>query len=149
MNTRMMEDLKETLCESLEEIANKGDISRSDLESVHKLTDTIKNIDKITMIEESGYSYEGEDPSEGSYRRGRSYDGEGESYDGSMNRSYGRSYAGRSYAGRRGKHYVRGHYSYDGSDEMVTQRLEEMMNAGNLNAMEKETLKKAMQILGK
>ena len=54
----------------------------------HKLTDTIKNIDKICALEEEGgYSEAGD--WEGAYNRGSSYS-------------------------NRGKHYVRGHYSRDG-----------------------------------
>ena len=76
-------DLKEKLCEELEEYARKQDIGAGDLEAIHKLTDTIKNIDKIEMLEEDGYSQDG---------------------------PYG--YDGSSYANR-GKHWVRGHYSRD------------------------------------
>ena len=42
-----MHELKEKLCEELEEIARKPEMSAGDLEAAHKLTDTIKNIDKI------------------------------------------------------------------------------------------------------
>jgi len=81
-----MEKLKEKLWEELEEIARKPEMGAGDLELAHKLTDTIKNIDKICMLEDSeGYS--------------EAADGDG----------YGR---GSSYANR-GKHYVRGHYSRD------------------------------------
>ena len=80
-------DLKDKLCEELEEYARKQDMGAGDLEVIHKLTDTIKNIDKICMLEdESGYS---EAVDSGDYGRGSSY----------ANRS---------------KHYVRGHYSRDG-----------------------------------
>lgn len=82
-------DLKDKLKVELDKIARKPELSAGDLEAAHKLTDTIKNIDKICMLEEDGYS-------EGGY-----YD------DGT---SYGR---GSSYANR-GKHYVRGHYSRNG-----------------------------------
>ena len=82
-----MEKLKEKLWEELEEISEKPELGAGDLELVHKLTDTIKNIDKICMLEDGEYS---------------------EAIDGM---DYGR---GASYAGRRGKHYVRGHYSRDG-----------------------------------
>ena len=41
-----MHELKEKLCEELEEIARKPEMSAGDLEAAHKLTDTIKNIDK-------------------------------------------------------------------------------------------------------
>lgn len=80
-------DLKDKLCEELEEFARKQEMGAGDLEVIHKLTDTIKNIDKICMLEEG--------------------DGYSEAVDGG---DYGR---GSSYANR-GKHYVRGHYSRDG-----------------------------------
>ena len=80
-------DLKDKLCEELEEFARKQEMGAGDLEVIHKLTDTIKNIDKICMLEEG--------------------DGYSEAVDG------GGSGRGSSYANR-GKHYVRGHYSRDG-----------------------------------
>ena len=81
-------DLKEMLSAELEEIARKPEMGAGDLELVHKLTDTIKNIDKICALEEEGgYSETGD--LEGAYNRGSSY-------------------------ANRGKHYVRGHYSRDG-----------------------------------
>lgn len=81
-----MYELKEKLQDELDEIARKPELSAGDLEHAHKLTDTIKNIDKICMLEE-----------EGGYSQAVDYDG------------YGR---GNSYA-RGGRHYVRGHYSRD------------------------------------
>ena len=42
-----MHELKEKLCEELEEIARKPELSAGALEAAHKLTDTIKNIDTI------------------------------------------------------------------------------------------------------
>lgn len=81
-------DLKDKLCEELEEYARKQEMGAGDLEVIHKLTDTIKNIDKICALEEQGgYSEAGD-------------------YEGG-------SYGGGSYANR-GKHYVRGHYSREG-----------------------------------
>lgn len=91
-----MENLRNKLWEELEEIDRKQEIGPGDLELAHKLTDTIKNIDKICMLEE-GYSEDG-------YSR----DGE---WRADMRGTYGR---GSSYANR-GQHYVRGHYSRDGS----------------------------------
>ena len=84
-----MHELKEKLCKELEEIARKGELGAGDLEIVHKLTDTIKNLDKIEMLEDGGYSQAGDWEGRGSYARGSSY-------------------------ANRGKHYVRGHYSRDG-----------------------------------
>ena len=49
-----LHDLKDKLCEELEEIARKPDMGPGDLELIHKLTDTIKNIGKIEMLEEEG-----------------------------------------------------------------------------------------------
>lgn len=68
-----MHELKEKLCEELEEIANKGELGAGDLEIIHKLTDTIKNLDKIGMLED-GYSQAGDWEIEGrAYNRGSSY----------------------------------------------------------------------------
>lgn len=101
MSMKAMQDLKDLLCSELDQIARKGKMGGGDLEIVHKLTDTIKNIDKIMMLEDDGYGdYEG-----GTYSHGRG----GNSYDGdSMRYGDGSSYA------NRGKHWVRGHYSRDG-----------------------------------
>ena len=90
-----LHDLKEKLCQELEEIARKPDMGAGDLEVIHKLTDTIKNIDKICALEEDG--------------------GYSSAVDGI---EYGR---GSSYANR-GKHYVRGHYSRDGGREAYSMR---------------------------
>lgn len=85
--------LKEMLCRELEELSQKDELSVGDLDLAHKLTDTIKNIDKIEMLEsEDGYSRAGGWEARGTY--GRYNDG------------------GNSYA-RRAQHYVRGHYSRD------------------------------------
>lgn len=80
-----LHELKEKLWAELAELAEKREMGAGDLEVVHKITDTIKNIDKICMLEDGEYS---------------------EAVDGD---DYGR---GSSYA-RRGRHYVRGHYSRD------------------------------------
>ena len=71
MSKRALEELKEMFCEELDEIASKGEMNSGDLETVHKLTDTIKNIDKICMFDESSnYSQMGDWEMEG---RGHSY----------------------------------------------------------------------------
>lgn len=83
-------DLKDKLHDELDEIARKPEMGAGDLELIHKLTDTIKNIDKICMLEEEGgYS----SAADGDYGRGASY-------------------------ANRGQHYVRGHYSRDGRGNM-------------------------------
>ena len=73
-----MDKLRDKLCDELDEIARKPEMSAGDLETAHKLTDTIKNIDKIEMLEEDGgYSQAGDWKMEGrgSYNRGSSYRG--------------------------------------------------------------------------
>lgn len=84
-----MYELKDKLCKELDEIARKPEMGAGDLEIIHKLTDTIKNLDKIEMLEDGGYSQAGYRDGGSSYNRGSSY-------------------------ANRGKHYVRGHYSRDG-----------------------------------
>lgn len=65
-----LKELKEKFHNELEKIARKAEMSISDVETVHKLTDTIKNIDKIYMLEESkGYSGDGDWTAHGTYGR--------------------------------------------------------------------------------
>lgn len=71
MSTKAMYDLKENLCSDLDQYAKKGSLTRTDLDTVHMITDTIKNIEKITMMEESGNSYgEGNWNANGLYSNG-------------------------------------------------------------------------------
>ena len=103
-----MHDLKDLLCAELEDFAEKGKksgkMSMGDLETVHKLTDTVKNIMKIDVLkEEAGYSEDGTYMGEG-----RIY---GTSYDDGMHREGGYSYArGR---GRYARRDSMGRYSRD------------------------------------
>ena len=97
-----MHDLKDLLCAELEDYAEKGKksgkMSMGDLESIHKLTDTVKNIMKIDVLkEEAGYSEDGH------------YMGEG--------RIYGTSYES-GYSERGGSAYARGRGRYAKRDSM-------------------------------
>lgn len=116
-----MHKIKEKLMKELyeyEEKMKKGNssVSAGDLEALHKLTDTIKNIDKIEMLEDGEYS-----EAEGMY--GNSYEG-GNSYARGGGRGRGRNarrdsmgrYSrddGMSYADE-GSSYARGGYSREG-----------------------------------
>lgn len=122
MSKKAMYELRNMLCDELDELARKGDLGAGDLEIAHKLTDTIKNIDKIEMMEDDGYS-----------QRRYSRDGDWEA---DMRGTYGK---GSSYA-RRDTHYVRGHYSRDGARDDMKRQLQEMLN----NA-DDESLRKAIQ----
>ncbi len=125
-------ELKEMLCKELEEYSRKGKMSAGDLETIHKLTDTIKNIDKIEMLEEDGgYSQAG---GQGGGRGGRGGNSGGGSYAGGGGNSYegGSSYR-RQRRDSRGR-YSReggggGGYSYDDGMEEVWEILE-MMEIG-------------------
>lgn len=56
-----MSKLRKMLCSELDEIASKPELSAGDLETLDKLTDTIKNIDKIEMLDQGGdYSQRGD-----------------------------------------------------------------------------------------
>lgn len=61
MGMKALDELREKFCDELDEIARKPEMSAGDLETVHKLTDTIKNIDKICIMDETGgYSQAGD-----------------------------------------------------------------------------------------
>lgn len=111
-------DLKDMLCEELEEYADKGKLDMGGLEIVDKLAHAIKNIDKIMESEYSeGRSYRGSyrgNYGEGSYRGNY---GEG---------SYRGNYGEASYARGRGRNARRdsmGRYSSAGDMRMEIERL--------------------------
>lgn len=126
-----MNKIKKMLCKELEEYGERSKLTASDLEMIHKLTDTIKNLDKIEMLEED----EGYSEHYPYYDRGSSY-------------------------ARRGAHYVRGHYSRDDGEDDYSERYERryskdkakdhmMTKLGEMmedaNPAEREALKKAMR----
>lgn len=152
-----MHDLKDLLCAELEDFAEKGKkagkMSMGDVEVIHKLTDTVKNILKIDMLEEeTGYSEDGHYMGEG-----RIY---GTSYDDGMHREGGYSYArGRGRYARRdsmgrysrdgGMSYrggMRGGYSREEGKEYMMESIEELMESATKPA-EKEALRRCMDAL--
>lgn len=96
---RNLEKLRDNLCHELDAIAEKREMTMSDLEKVDKMTSAVKNLYKIEMYE-GGYSGDGNWEAMGTYARGGSY--------GRTPYETGSSYT------NRGEHYVRGHYSRDG-----------------------------------
>ena len=148
-----METLKDLLCAELEDYAEKGQkankMSAGDLEAIHKLTDTVKNILKIDMLEEeSGYSEGGHYMGEGriygtSYESGYSERG-GSSYARGRGRYAKRDSMGR-YSRDDGMRY-RGGYSRDDGKEYMMEQLEEMMEQAQKPA-EKEALRRCMDAL--
>lgn len=154
-----MNDLKDLLCAELEDYAENGKksgkMSMGDLDSIHKLTDTVKNILKIDLMEsEEGYSEDGHYMGEG-----RIY---GASYDDGMRRGVGYSYArGRGrYAKRdsmgrysrddgsmrRDGRDMRYGYSRDEGKAYMMEQLDDMMEDAEKPA-EKEALRRCMDAL--
>ena len=113
-------ELKEMLCDELEEYGKKGELSTGSLEIIDKLSHTVKNLGKI--IEEY------EESEEGSYYDGMVYD------DGMSNRggSYNRGGNRGSYArgrGRGARRDARSRYSSEGysrTGDMI-ERLRDLM----------------------
>lgn len=123
-------DLREMLCEELDEYNRdaKNGLNERVLDTVHKLTDTIKNIDKIMMLEDGDYSRSGE-------------------WEADMRGNYGRTEnynRGNSYANR-GRHYVRGHYSRGDVRERMISDIENMMQ--DATGAERDAYKRALDIL--
>ena len=122
MGMKAMYDLRDMLCKELDEITRKGELGAGDLDIAYKLVGTVKNIDKIEMME-----------NDGGYSRHYSRDG---NWEADMRGNYGRD---SSYA-RRGTHYVRGHYSRDSGKDNMKRQLQEM-----LDEADDDTLRRAIQ----
>lgn len=133
MDVRMMDKLKDKLCEELGSVSRKNGMTSTDLDNIHKLTDTIKNLEKIKMYEgEGGQSerrYSRDGGSYGSYNNGSYNNG---SYDG-----------GTSY----GRHWVTGHYSRDDSRQMLREQMQKTMNDGDLSPDQRRAIEDAMRAL--
>lgn len=125
---KIKEKLKEELKTLEKQIEKKDSLSAGDLELVHKLSDTIKNIDKICMLEDE----------EDGYSERSNWMGDG--------RIYGQSYeGGNSYARGRGRNARRdsmGRYSNDdgysredGKMKMI-ERLEDLAETADTKSRE-------------
>lgn len=140
--------LKEMLCDELDEFSKKGKMSAGDLQTVHMLTDTIKNISKIEMLEEG----EGDDgyssarrrrDARGRYSRdsgGYSREGGGYSYDDED------SYAG-DMRGNMGGNYSRRRYSRADGKERMMEILEGMRDG--VQGPEKQTVERMIDMVHK
>ena len=128
-----MHKIKEMLMKELREYEEKakkmsgGKLSAGDLETIHKLTDTVKNIDKIEMLEDDGYSEATDFMGEG-----RMY---GTSYDNGSSYARGRRYAKRDSMGR---------YSRDGAKEHMVEKLEDMMEEAG-SEKERQAIRQCIQ----
>ncbi len=119
------EELRDTLCRELDEIAEKGELSAGDLETVDKLTHTMKNLDKIMMGE--GYSSAGDWYAMGNY----GHDGYRPDYRDSS-----------SYRGRRRDSM--GRYSRTDAREDMAEKLRHMIDIAP-DSRTREALEKALR----
>lgn len=150
MDVKMIEKLKDKLCEELEQVSRKSGMNAGDLEAINKLIVSIEKLMKIEEMEggQSQRSYGRDDGmwnAQGSYNRGNSYAND-RMYD-EKNMSYNDNYDNGNSEARRGMHYVRGHYSRDDARMKLADDIQNMMNDGQMNAREKEVLRKALEVL--
>ena len=139
-----IEKIKKMLCKELDEYAMKGKISGSDLDMIWKLTDTVKNLDKIEMLEDGdsydGYSEMREYPYMGgsSYARGRGRYAKRDSM-GRYSSDMGSSYD--DYSEER----TNRRYSRDDAKDHMMNKLGEMMTSADEE--QREILKDCMRKL--
>jgi hypothetical protein len=136
-----IEKIKKMLCKELDEYAMKGKISGADLDMIWKLTDTVKNLDKIEMLEDgdsyNGYSEMRESPYMGgsSYARGRGRYAKRDSM-GRYSSEGGSSYD--DYSERMDRRYSR-----DDAKDHLLDKMGEMMSSADEE--QREILKDAMR----
>ena len=158
-----IDKIKKMLCKELDEYAMKQKLTGGDLDMIWKLTDTVKNLDKIEMLEDDGGYSEARGRGRSSYAMG------GSSYDDDMmyseRRGRGR-YAKRDSMGRYssedgssyddyleessyrgGSSYARGGrgYSRDDAKDHMMNKLGEMMTSADEE--QREILKDCMRKL--
>lgn len=129
MSKKILEDLRETLCKELEKIHKErdGNLGAGSLEAIHKLTDAIKNIDKIIYMKDEEYS------EDGAY----SYANRGQHW---VRGHYSRD--GGDYSSRRDR---RGRYSRDDGRSQMMEHLE--MALDSANEQDREDIKRFMRKL--
>ena len=149
-----IEKIKKMLCKELDEYAMKQKLTGGDLDMIWKLTDTVKNLDKISILEESEEGYS--EARGGRGRGGRSYMG-GSSYDDDMMYSERRGRGSNArrdsmgrYSSEGGSSYedypedrMDGRYSRDDAKDHLMDKLGEAMRTADPN--EREILKEAMR----
>ena len=149
-----IEKIKKMLCKELDEYAMKSKLTGGDLDMIWKLTDTVKNLDKIEMLEDDGGYSEARGGMRGrSYMHGSSYDddmmyserrGRGRyakrdsmgRYSSEDGMSYDDYSEESSYRGGRG-------YSKDHAKDAMMNKLGEMMTSADEE--QREILKDAMR----
>lgn len=140
---RAYDRIRDMAEDELSKIAEHGELTPAMLPDVHLLTDIIKNVDKICILnEDDGYSREGGSSGRGYSREGGNYSNRnsyrgGSSYDGYSEEA--------SYARRRRDRM--GRYSREDGKEHMMHQLGEMMR--NANEREREALERCMSELNR
>ena len=142
MEKKKMQNGKMMLCKEMEEILDKGKMTAGDLENLHKLSDTYKNLLKIEMLDEEddGYSERGRRrDSMGRYSR---EDGMGYSRGDHRGWEAQGSYdSGSSY------NYGHGNYSRDDGKDRMMHTFGELMEGANTE--QRRIIQRAMDELRK
>ena len=149
-----IEKIKKMLCKELDEYAMKSKLTGGDLDMIWKLTDTVKNLDKISLLEESEEGYSEARGRGRSYMHGSSYDddmmyserrGRGRNAKrdsmGRYSSDDGMSYDDTSYA-RDGRSGMRGYSRDDGKERMI-EHLEDL--AENADTKSREAIHRAIK----
>lgn len=142
---KVYDRIKDMLCDELEEIAKKNELTTNSLEVIYKSVDVLKDITTIHAMEqeygssdEDGYSREG-GYSQGYYGRMPYYMyDDGMPHDNSYARGRG-TYAKRDSMGR----YSSDGRSYDGYSGDTKEELQRLMNSAQ-NDREREVIRKAL-----
>lgn len=135
MGNEKMQDLKKVICKELEQMAEKRDLSSTELDFVYKLIVAKEKLLRIEELEEDlGYSNEG--MSNRMSRRSRYSD---ESYD-----DYSGSRRGSRYSGGYSNE-GRNSYSMANSRDMVSERIRKMMDEESMSEHERRILQDAYE----
>lgn len=114
-----LEKMRELMCMTLDDYADKSSISPVELDAVYKMVDIIKDIDTIAAMED-GYSRD----YRGTYRE--------------EPREMRHSYA---------KHWVTGHYSRDDVKSDIAERIRSAMDMDGLTGADRSAMRKALGAL--
>lgn len=141
-----IDKIKKMLCKELDEYAMKGKLTMADLEPLQLMTDIVKNLDKIEMLEDGGYSegrsyMHGSSYDDYSERRGRGRYAKRDSMGRYSSDDYSEDYRGSSYRG-----YDRRCSKDDAKDHMMN-KLGMMME--DADPKEREALKECMRAIEK
>ena len=140
-----MHKIKKMLCKELEEYGDKKSLSSADVEMIHKLTDTVKNLDKISLLEQDDDGYSETYPY---YMGGSSYASRGRGRYARRDRmgrysSEGGSYEGGSSYDDYSEARMNRRYSRDDAKDHMMNKLGEMMTSADEE--QREILKDAMR----